>query len=1164
MKKILIGAAGLVLVILAGLLIVPNLIDWNEYKGEIASKIKDATGRDVSINGDLKISVVPVPTLVARDVRLANIKGASVADMATLSSLEVHIALAPLFGGAVQVESVRLVDAVVELEVLADGRRNWDFNIGSAEKSLEAGPAASGSGAEPGGFSLDRFSISNGTVIYRDRRSGATHQAEGMDVELSAKSISGPFEGAGRLIYQGMPFSFKAEIGRVEAGKAIPVNIGVGVESLDLGLIASGTLLGLPDAPRFQGKLKAEGSPTALMALAGVGDTVPGLLAQSFSVEGEITADAAGGAIEGLALRLGGASASGRVQFKTKGEGGTPAVGVDLKVSKIDLDRWLAMPPTPVPVFSPRQGVRVSTSGEGRKLMTIPAGGAKPTAAKPAVGAGAPKGINVSAAIGVDAIVYKGAVVSQGRINAEITNGEITISQLSAVLPGVTNVAAFGFIQSDGKAAAFEGDIEATTSDVRGLLGWLGVKDIGIPENRLRSFRFASKARATTSEVSLTRIALEFDQSRLTGGVTLALRDRLAFGANLTIDSLNLDHYLNAGAGAPSKKSNNKAVAANKKSDGLESAAAGMKAFATLDSFDANLKAKIGTLIHQGVRYGGIDFDGTLIAGGVSFRDVRVADIAGASVRGHGVLKGLGGLPEMEGINFEIATNDSSRLFELGGMKPPNMARTIGPVHFSGKADGSFLKPRLDAALKAAGGEVHVKGAFSFIPLTSPFEGRVSLRHGDMARLLSVLGSGYRPAEKIGGLDVSATLKADADQVAVSELTGQLGPVSLEGQVTISTAAARPAINARLQTGIIPVRLFLPREDSRASSASQPSARISKNRTAPAFQAGGGHLSDRWSKEAIDFSFMKGLDADIDLQAKGITFDTYSLSDASLSATLKNGVMTLSRLAGSFFGGPVTGTARVDASTSSPRMAASLRLAGMDVNKAVKAVAGKDMATGKMAVNLDLSTGGNAVAVMVSSMNGKGSLSISDLDVKASGSGTVLAGVIGLFSGLDNVLSSVLGGKQKKGLGSLGSEFNIDRGIVNLSNLQFSSVGVNGTAKGIVDLPGWLIDVNGQATIPDNLLAQVLTRNVSRDPLPFTIRGDLEAPDVAIKTASLTGGVKKGLGKVLDKTGLGGILGGDTAPAQPDPSGSQTPTETQPKKIKPEDVFKSILKGVIR
>ena len=142
MKKLLIGVIGLAVIVAATLLVGPGLIDWNRYKSEITEIAKAKTGRDLQILGDIKITLLPSPSLSGRDVRLANIEGAAAADMVRLKSLEIKIALMPLLGGTVRIETVRLVEPVIELEVLGDGRKNWVFapDEGQKDDGAQAAP----------------------------------------------------------------------------------------------------------------------------------------------------------------------------------------------------------------------------------------------------------------------------------------------------------------------------------------------------------------------------------------------------------------------------------------------------------------------------------------------------------------------------------------------------------------------------------------------------------------------------------------------------------------------------------------------------------------------------------------------------------------------------------------------------------------------------------------------------------------------------------------------------------------------------------------------------------------------------------------------------------------------------------------------------------------
>src|SRR3546814_9074802 len=61
-----IAALLVVALAVAGVVVVQNM-DFNQYKGLIAAKVKEATGRDLAINGDLKLDILTLsPSLVDR------------------------------------------------------------------------------------------------------------------------------------------------------------------------------------------------------------------------------------------------------------------------------------------------------------------------------------------------------------------------------------------------------------------------------------------------------------------------------------------------------------------------------------------------------------------------------------------------------------------------------------------------------------------------------------------------------------------------------------------------------------------------------------------------------------------------------------------------------------------------------------------------------------------------------------------------------------------------------------------------------------------------------------------------------------------------------------------------------------------------------------------
>ena len=167
MRRVLIGLGVVAALLLAAVFVVPSLVDWNGYKPRIADAVREATGRDLVIEGDIGLSILPTPTLSVAGVRLRNLEGAASPDLVRLKALDVEVALRPLLTGTIEVKRLVLVEPFIALEELPDGRRSWDFTPPRQTAEVPDDEAEEMAFAGPGGASvtLDDVRIEGGTLI---------------------------------------------------------------------------------------------------------------------------------------------------------------------------------------------------------------------------------------------------------------------------------------------------------------------------------------------------------------------------------------------------------------------------------------------------------------------------------------------------------------------------------------------------------------------------------------------------------------------------------------------------------------------------------------------------------------------------------------------------------------------------------------------------------------------------------------------------------------------------------------------------------------------------------------------------------------------------------------------------------------------------------------
>ena len=90
------------------LIIIPFFIPLNNYKGVIIDKVKEATKRDLTINGDLKLSLLPNPAVSLSEIKLSSINGTKEPHLVSVENAKASLRLFPLFRGAIEVASIEL------------------------------------------------------------------------------------------------------------------------------------------------------------------------------------------------------------------------------------------------------------------------------------------------------------------------------------------------------------------------------------------------------------------------------------------------------------------------------------------------------------------------------------------------------------------------------------------------------------------------------------------------------------------------------------------------------------------------------------------------------------------------------------------------------------------------------------------------------------------------------------------------------------------------------------------------------------------------------------------------------------------------------------------------------------------------------------------------
>ena len=139
--KLLLGIT--LLIIIAGAVIVAGALiyfDPNQHKDFIEDKVKTATGRTLTIDGNIRLSYYPWLGIEADGITLGNAKGFGDQPFVHVDHVAVRIKTLPLLSHQYELDTFRLHGFSVNLARNAQGVSNWDdFVSGNTKSSSSSG-----------------------------------------------------------------------------------------------------------------------------------------------------------------------------------------------------------------------------------------------------------------------------------------------------------------------------------------------------------------------------------------------------------------------------------------------------------------------------------------------------------------------------------------------------------------------------------------------------------------------------------------------------------------------------------------------------------------------------------------------------------------------------------------------------------------------------------------------------------------------------------------------------------------------------------------------------------------------------------------------------------------------------------------------------------------
>ncbi len=391
LRILLILVGGLVALLVVAAIVLPLIIDPNDYKTEIADAVRKQTGRELVIEGDIGLSVFPWLGMEIGPTRLSNAAGFGEQPFAQVSDVQVRLKLLPLLRKEVQMDTVVLEGLRLHLARNEKGISNWADLAGEGQAPEPSAAPEQGGGLALAGLAIGGVRLTDAQVVWDDRSTGARYDIEQLsltsgaivpgdpvELELSLQLKAAQPEMQGGISFSGQVWvaeslqqvklsdlDFSTDLhGAGLPGGALASSLTSKVLDLDLakqtldlpefvlsalGLKITGQLQGRDlqaEVPQFSGRLKlGEFVPREVMQQLAieVPETADPVVLGKADAELTLAATPRDVKLSDIRLRLDDSAITGQLSVANFA---APAIRFDFTLDQIDADRYLP-PPAP-------------------------------------------------------------------------------------------------------------------------------------------------------------------------------------------------------------------------------------------------------------------------------------------------------------------------------------------------------------------------------------------------------------------------------------------------------------------------------------------------------------------------------------------------------------------------------------------------------------------------------------------------------------------------------------------------------------------------------------------------------------------------------------------------------------------------------------------------
>lgn len=923
MKKVILLVLGLIVAGAAGAVIYISSIDWNEHKDKLAAQFYEMTGRKIAFGGPVSLKFMPYPSLTAENVKILNPQDMQAKPLVEVKKLVAELSTRPLLSGVFEVRRMVLEQPQINVELLEDGSLNWQ----NAEDT-EAPKAE---------ISLNSVSLENATVSFEDAGRDISLRLDDLSGEIVAQSLYGPYRIEGNYIKDGNPQGFAVSVGKLSDSFATSLNlvfthpVSKSYVRFDGSFMLKNKVLNgnvIFESTKLKDFFKANWPERKF------DEKYDYPLALTFDTalnERQLN-------LSNIVIKYGETQGAGNMQiplndgvFGAGEDGVKPRVDLAFNFTDFNLD----------PLVYTFQNYLSYYRGEGAYNPSLP--------------------FDLLADLKSVRTQYSGQAVKNFETSFDVIENIVTVNNISAVLPGDTDVKLKGSISSYEDKPFYNLDVSFQSTDFLKTLNWAGIHPVVSMASTYKKAVGSAKLSGTLEKIQISPFSVNIDKSSLSGEAGIKLMGRPDFMLVLNADMINFDNYISS---LPVEEKNK---------SWAERMQYRFSKLGMFNDFDMQMTAKVDLGIYESMPFEKVDFDAVLLNGKMDINKLSINSVANAAVEVQGQVSGFGETPNLNELNYTVKTDNMPAFINKLELKMPDMDfKKMSRLDARGVVTGDMRHFALNSQTNLEDLSAEFQGQVTHEDAQFSLNGDLSVRHPDFGKMLEDLRSPYLPQGQAMGLfNLRSKISGNKLQFKLDIEEANIGYNAFNGSVNYELIEDRPHIIADMNINKFEFERFL----NKNAAAVRPAVTPEKPEIVEFLASPG------WSEDKINYEFYNKFDLSGQFSVQDLSYYGSHLHNAALGLSLLKGMLDVQELRGNVGEGTVEAGGRLKM-YDGPVLNVQAALKNMDITPF--GWSGKIYGLNKGSLNAKMSLEGSAESQekFVTTVKGSGEFGFSDLSIK--------------------------------------------------------------------------------------------------------------------------------------------------------------------------------------